>query len=357
MIWHLLFGNLTDRATEAGLHHLCWVFAALTGFGVSLVAGAILIGAFRKRQVFEDTAQPDHDGLNAIQNSRTRVPTMGGLMILVGILVSAMLWGDVGRPILWVALGVMAALGLIGFVDDYIKLTRPKARGLTMKGKFFLQCIIGALAGWAVMGFVGGENARTLLLPFAEVGLPLGSWAIVWIAFIIVLTSNAVNLADGIDGLAGGCTVIAAAALFALGMFARGDSQVLAGASEMYVLAAATVGAVLGFLWYNSQPAQVFMGDTGSLALGGLLAVMALALKLEIPLILAGAVFYIDALTVFLQIAGFKATKKRIFPIAPIHHVFQLRFKWPDQRITVRLWIVAAVGAVASFALVKLRGS
>jgi phospho-N-acetylmuramoyl-pentapeptide-transferase len=196
------------------------------------------------------------------------------------------------------------------------------------------------------------------------VSLDLDVFYFPWAVLVIVATCNAVNLADGLDGLAGGCTAIVSAAMLGLGFLMihlgaglEDAAEAGAGGAEMCVVAAAILGSALGFLWYNVHPAQVFMGDTGALAIGGLLGYIALVLKLEAALLLAGVIFFVDEVTVFLQIAIYKITHKRIFPIAPIHHYFQTGLKWPEQKITARLWIIAGLGALISFALIRLRGS
>lgn len=357
---------LETWANVLGHGQLRYVFAAVTAFVFSLITGAYLIKKFHSRQVFEDTSQPDHDELNKIQSRKKNVPTMGGLMILCGIFAALLLWADLRSQYTVNGILCMVSLGALGLVDDYLKLSSVESRGLKKKTKLIFQIVVGLLVGYILFVNISEHPGATqFLVPFTEKwSFEMGAGYLLWAVLVIVATSNAVNLADGLDGLAGGCTAIAAAALMGLGFLIvrfGGGLEAFAGktpgAEEMCVIAAATFGGVLGFLWYNAHPAQVFMGDTGSLALGGLLGYVALGLKLEIPLLLAGAVFFIDELTVALQIVGFKLTRKRIFPIAPIHHYFQTGLRWPEQKITTRLWIVAALGALISFALLKLRGT
>lgn len=339
------------------------VMAGLTGFIVSLAVGAWLIRFFHEKSVIEDTTQPDHAGLNEVQSKKKNVPTMGGLMIIAGVLVSCLLWNDLMTDYAMIAVGVIAVLGVAGFIDDYIKLYHKPARGLNKKQKLIVQFILGAIVGYLLIRSgekltpEGAPNSATLIFcPFMEEPWNLGWWYILWSAFLMAVLSNAVNLTDGLDGLAGGSMVIAMAVTAFVIRIVFADVTAhfpvhLHGTSQVMVLAGATAGATLGFLWYNAHPAQIFMGDTGSLALGGILAYVALVAKLDILIFVIGAVFVIDELTVALQIASFKLTGKRIFPITPIHHYFQVHLKWPEQKIVMRFWIVGALAAVVSLAL------
>ena len=346
------FGNASLRSA----------LAALTAFAVALIVGAVLIRVFRSRRVIEDTSQPDHAGLDAIQKQKKDVPTMGGLMILSAVIVALALWADFRGAYVQIGIFCLASLGLLGLVDDRIKLTSRKSRGLKKRTKLLFQFTLGAVVGVLILVHTRGHDYGTrFYVPFAGgLSLDLGLWYVVWASFVIAASSNGVNLADGLDGLAGGCAAMAAAALLGFGWFVSQPSvgQYLAlphvpGGAELCVLSAAVVGAMLGFLWYNCHPAQIFMGDTGSLALGGLLGFIALALKLDLLLFLVGLVFFVDMLTVAMQIVSFKLTRRRIFPITPIHHYFQTTLRWPEQKITVRLWIIAALGAVASLVVLR----
>ena len=337
--------------------------AGLTGFIVSLAAGAWLIRFFHQKSVIEDTTQPDHAGLNAVQSQKKNVPTMGGLMIIVGVLAATLLWNDLGTDHTMLAVGVIAVLGVAGFIDDYIKLYHKPARGLNKKQKLIIQFILGGIVGYLLVrsGELGAHqdepNAATMIFcPFAGEAWDLGWWYVLWAAFLMAALSNAVNLTDGLDGLAGGSMVIAMGAMILVipMVFVTITQNSLMhppGTAQVMVLAGAVAGATTGFLWYNAHPAQIFMGDTGSLALGGLLAYIALVAKLDILVFVIGAVFVIDELTVALQIASFKLTGKRIFPITPIHHYFQVHLKWPEEKIVMRFWIVGVVAAVVSLAL------
>jgi phospho-N-acetylmuramoyl-pentapeptide-transferase len=337
--------------------------AGLTAFAVSLAAGAWLIRFFHQKQVIEDTSQPDHAGLDDVQRRKKNVPTMGGLMIIGGVLVATLLWNDLGTDHTMLAVGVIAVLGVAGFIDDYIKLYHKPARGLNKTQKLLVQFVLGGIVGWflvragAAAAPEGHPNAATLIfLPFAEEPRNLEMWYILWAAFVMAALSNAVNLTDGLDGLAGGSMVIATGAMILIApmVFANISMRYFIqppGQAQALVLAASVAGATAAFLWYNAHPAQIFMGDTGSLTLGGLLAYIALVAKLDVLIFVLGAVFVIDELTVALQIASFKVTKKRIFPITPIHHYFQVHLKWPEQKIVARFWIVGIVAALVSMAL------
>ena len=342
------FGNLAVRC----------VVAALTAFVVSLATGAWLIRTFRRKRVIEDTTQPDHAGLNAIQSKRKDVPTMGGLMMAAGIVVATLLWCDLGGPFAWAGLAVAVLMAGLGLVDDIIKLRGKGRRGLTKKQKLLVQFAVGGALGFVLMRLAEGRTFDTrIAIPFVGGMLQPGLWYIPWTAFIVVATSNATNLTDGIDGLAGGCAVLAAAVLALLGITGVAGlfpgKLAHPGLPVAAMLAASLLGAALGFLWYNCHPAQIFMGDTGSLMIGGLLAYVALLLKFEVLFFLIGLVFFVDELTVALQIACYKLTKRRIFPITPIHHYFQVHRKWPDQKITVRAWIIGTVAGIVSLVVLR----
>ena len=361
-IWlHGLSESETSLEVLGNLTSSC-ALAALTAFAVTLIAGAWLIRTFRRRGVIEDTSQPDHAGLNAIQAKKKDVPTMGGLMIIAGIIVTLALWADIRNAYVQLSLFCLLALGVLGFMDDYIKLTRKRSRGLRKRTKLAFQFALGAAIGWMILAHTRGQEYGTrFYVPFTSgLSFDMGMWYVIWASFVIAASSNAVNLADGLDGLAGGCVALAAAGLLALGCFVAqpGSGNYLAlpqvlGAAQLCIIAASVVGAMLGFLWYNCHPAQVFMGDTGALALGGLLGFVALALKLDLLLFLIGLILFVDLATVALQIVSFKLTRRRIFPITPIHHYFQTHLRWPEQKIAVRLWIVAALALAVSFAVLR----
>ena len=363
MLWNILFERWVDAA---GYGQVRYIIAAITAFAVSLVTGAYLIRRCHRNAVFEDTSQPDHEGLNRIQSKKQKVPTMGGLMIVAGVLAALLLWSDVRSAYTVTGILCMLAFAGLGFLDDYLKLNRRHSRGLRMMPKLALVIIISVAVATLLFLNVCAQNGATWFrVPFFAGGsFDMGIAYVAWSVLVLAATSNAVNLADGMDGLAAGCAVTASGALLALGVLLAhfsispaSPSPAIYGGEQACLIAAAVLGSALGFLWYNVHPAQIFMGDTGALAVGGLLGYVALGLKLEIPLLAAGAVFFVDELSVFLQIVVFKVTRKRVFPIAPIHHYFQLALRWPEQKITARLWIVAALGALVSFALIQFRGT
>lgn len=337
------------------MHPACrLLFALPTAFVISALVGRLLMAWFHRRRVIEDTTQPDHAGLNAIQSQKKNVPTMGGLMILAGIIGAALLWSDLGSCHVQLGILVTIVLGALGFADDYIKLRHKPSRGLSKKSKLIAQTALGALAGLALMSFDAGSRES---FP-GSLPISLGWWYVLWAALVMAAASNAVNLTDGLDGLAGGLSVIA---FLALGAIALPFSVTLHGGfpgsavhEEMILLCLSAAGAVLGFLLYNAHPAEIFMGDTGSLMLGGLLAYAALAMKMDLFLLVVGAMFFVDMGTVALQIASFKLTRKRIFPITPIHHYFQVHLGWPEQKIVFRFWLTGAAVIWAFFMLLAV---
>jgi phospho-N-acetylmuramoyl-pentapeptide-transferase len=265
-------------------------------------------------------------------------------MILAAIVVSTLIWNDLRSPYAWIGLLVLGVLGVAGFVDDYIKLKHKPSRGLTKTQKLVIQFILGGVVGCLFIHQFG-VAAERISLTYRGPHWDIGWWYVPWCGFLVAATSNAVNLTDGLDGLAGGLSLFAALMMALIGLGA--------GYVSASLLTAAIAGGVLAFLWYNCHPARIFMGDTGSLALGGLLAYVALALQCEFILLIVGAVFFIEELTVAMQIVGFKLTKKRIFPITPIHHYFQVNLKWPEQKIVTRAWILGLAAAALGWAVEK----
>ncbi len=294
--------------------------------------------------------------------AKAGTPTMGGALILFAITVSTLLWGDLRNFYLWLALGVTLGFGAIGFADDYLKkVARRNEGGLSARAKFLLQVLVG-LIGAVALYLHPGYNTQ-LSVPFLKFVTPDLGWGYVLLAvFILVGTSNAVNLTDGLDGLAAGPVLIAAATYLILAYLAGNAKTAqylqifhVVGVGELTVFCGAVAGAVMGFLWYNAYPAQVFMGDTGSLSLGGALGVVALATKHEILLVLVGGIFVVEALSVIMQVGYFKATHgRRIFRMAPLHHHFELK-GWAEPKVIVRFWIIAVILALLAFSTLKLR--
>jgi phospho-N-acetylmuramoyl-pentapeptide-transferase len=287
---------------------------------------------------------------------------MGGALILVAIIAATLLWGDLRNRFVWIVLAVTAAFGLIGFWDDYLKLVVGDTRGLIARYKYFWQSVAGIGAALALYLTAQSEVETTLYVPFfKDVLLPLGVAFVVLAYFVIVGTSNAVNLTDGLDGLAIMPAVLIAAAL---GVFAYASGNVvfanylaipyIAGTGEVLVICAAIFGAGLGFLWFNTYPAQVFMGDIGALALGAALGVIAVVVRQEIVLFIMGGVFVMETVSVILQVASFKLTGKRIFKMAPIHHHYELK-GWAEPKVIVRFWIITVVLVLVGLATLKLR--
>ena len=289
---------------------------------------------------------------------------MGGLLILGATLIPTLLWGNLGNSYVWLGMGTMFFFGLVGFLDDYLKFKKRRSLGLIVRNKFVLQFILAAVFALIIMalGF-SGEFKLQIFLPFVKNWVPYLGWLYVpWIMLILVGSSNAVNLADGLDGLAIGLTLISATALTALTYIAGhkifsgylGIAQVPQ-AAELTVFAGALTGACLGFLWFNSHPAQVFMGDVGALSLGATLAAIAILIKQELLLFTVAGVFILEALSVVLQVGYFKLSGgKRIFKMAPLHHHFEL-LGWPEEKVVIRFWILGIIFALFSLATVKLR--
>ena len=290
-------------------------------------------------------------------------PTMGGLMILSGLLVSTLLWANPLNPYVWIVLGVTLSFGLIGFYDDYLKVTKQQANtGFGGRTRLTVEAAVAIVACTALAHLGSGAISTSLVFPFfKELVVNLGWGFMLLGAFVIVGAGNAVNLTDGLDGLAI-VPVMIAAASFGLIAYLAGNLvfadylqiHYVAGTGELAVLCGAVIGASLGFLWFNAPPASIFMGDTGSLALGGLLGTVAVAIKHEIVLAIIGGLFVLEAVSVIVQVVSFKLTGKRIFKMAPIHHHYE-QLGWTESQIVIRFWIVAVVLALAGLASLKLR--
>jgi phospho-N-acetylmuramoyl-pentapeptide-transferase len=287
---------------------------------------------------------------------------MGGLMILSGIVVSTVLWANPLNPYVWIVLGVTLGFGLVGFYDDYLKVTRQSHSGFSGRTRILAEAVIAAGACYALSKLGRPAFATSLAFPvFKDLVFNLSWFFIVFGAFIIVGAGNAVNLTDGLDGLAI-VPVMIAAASFGLIAYLAGNAvfadylqiHYVAGTGELAVLCGAVIGSGLGFLWYNAPPASVFMGDTGSLALGGMIGAIAVATKHEIVLAIIGGLFMLEAVSVIVQVVSFKLTGKRVFRMAPIHHHFE-QLGWTEPQIVIRFWIVAVVLALAGLATLKLR--
>ena len=334
------------------------ILAALTALAISLLVGPRMIRWLADYQVGQRVRS---DGPQT-HLSKAGTPTMGGALILAAIVAATLLWADLANRFVWVVLLVTIAFGLIGFWDDYLKLVVGNSRGLIARYKYFWQSFAGL--GAAIVLYVTAQSPAdtTLYVPFFKhFVVPLGVLFIPLTYFVIVGSSNAVNLTDGLDGLAIMPSVLVAGAL---GVFAYASGNVvfsnylgipyLAGAGEVLVICSAIFGAGLGFLWFNTYPAQVFMGDIGALALGAALGVIAVVVRQEIVLFIMGGVFVMETVSVILQVGSFKLRGKRIFRMAPIHHHFELK-GWAEPKVIVRFWIITVILVLLGLATLKLR--
>ena len=354
MLYHLLYPPLnvvqyiTVRTAAAGI----------TAFLISLVVGPWLIRTLRGFQI----GQVVRDDLAGHQ-SKAGTPTMGGLLILTAATVPTLAWGDLTNPYVWIAILSMIAFGLVGFLDDYLKIVRRDHNGLRPRYKLLGQAAVALAVGLALLWMTGREIYDTeLVLPFFKQLTPDLGWLYVPFGMLVmVFFSNAVNLTDGLDGLAISLFIVAAAAMTALA-YVTGHATFaeylllthVAPAAELTVFCGALVGAGLGFLWYNSHPAEIFMGDVGSLALGGALGTVAILIKQELLLPIVGAVFVIELLSVVIQVGSFKLTGQRVFRMAPLHHHCEL-IGWSEPKVISRFLIAAVVFACFSLATLKLR--
>ncbi len=334
------------------------IFATITALVLSLVIGPYMI---RKLSSYKIGQQIRDDGPQS-HLSKAGTPTMGGSLILIAIAISTLLWSDLSSEKAWVVLGVTMSFGLIGGVDDYKKLVYGNSKGLSAKAKYFWQTVFGFMAAYFIFVNAKTPIETTLIIPFMKDALiPLGGSFVVFAYLVIVGSSNAVNLTDGLDGLAIMPTVMVAGAL---GVFAylAGHATFanylgipyVSGVGELTIFCGALVGSGLGFLWFNTYPAQVFMGDVGALALGAALGVIAIYVRQELVLVIMGGIFVMETVSVILQVGSYKLTGKRIFKMAPIHHHFELK-GWPEPRVIVRFWIITVVLVLIGLASLKVR--
>jgi phospho-N-acetylmuramoyl-pentapeptide-transferase len=333
--------------------------AAVTALVLSLGLGRFLIARLRDMQVGQHIREEGPQS----HYSKKGTPTMGGILIIMAVIIPTLLWADLRNVFVWVAMGSMLAFGLIGFYDDYRKVTRKRNLGLTARAKFALQILVAGTVGFYLvwMSTFGAFTTR-LSLPFLKQWTPdLGWFYAVFIVIVIVGAANAVNLTDGLDGLAIGSSLVAAAT-FALLSYVVGNAVAASylgllnvkGTGELTVFCGALVGASLGFLWYNCNPAEVFMGDVGSMALGGAIGTVAVLIKQELLLVLVGGLFVMEAVSVIVQVASFRLTGRRVFRMAPLHHHFELK-GWPEPKVIIRFWILAILFALMSLSTLKLR--
>lgn len=343
-----VFSYLTMRA----------ILGVLTALLISLLMGPALIRYLQRLQI----GQAVRDDGPQSHLSKAGTPTMGGLLIIASISISTLLWADLNNRYVLVALAVLLGFGIVGFIDDYRKVVQKNSRGLPGKWKYFWSSLVAGGAAVTLYGFATVGAETQLLVPFFKDVMPqLGVFYVVLAYFVIVGTSNAVNLTDGLDGLAIVPTIMVAGAL---GIFAYASGNVnfsaylnipyLPLSGELLVFCTAICGAGLGFLWFNTYPAQVFMGDVGALALGAALGVVAVMVRQELVLFIMGGVFVMETLSVMLQVGSYKLRGKRIFRMAPIHHHYELK-GWPEPRVIVRFWILSLVFVLIGLATLKLR--
>ena len=335
-------------------------WAALTALIISFIFGPWLIERMRRIKLGQYIRE---EGPKSHQQ-KAGTPTMGGILINVAIIIPTILWADILNPYIWIILFVTFAYGVIGFVDDYRKLIKKQNEGLTAKEKFSMQIGVALAAGLAIayLPSIHNNYSTVLTFPFFKMlHLNLGFLYIPFIIVVLVGASNGVNLTDGLDGLAIGSTLIVAVTYtiltYAAGNFRVADYLRIAWvpqAAELAVFCGAMVGASLGFLWFNAHPAEIFMGDVGSLALGGAIGCLAVMIKQEILLGLVGGLFVIEGMSVVLQVASFKLTGRRIFKMSPLHHHFELS-GWRETKVVVRFWIIAIIFALVSLSTLKLR--
>lgn len=360
MFYHLLY-PLRDFISAFNVFRYITfraAMAALTAFILSLIFGPILIRKLKELKLGEKINKADSLKLDDLHRHKQNTPTMGGILILGAVIISTLFWADLTNHCVWIVLFSTVWLGLTGFIDDYLKQTKKKAGGLSPAIKFSSQIILGLILG--IILIIDSHYNVKLEIPFLKgINLDLDGLYVLFVILVISGSSNAVNLTDGLDGLAIGIVVMVGIA-FSVLCYISGNVNLsnylfvsyIEGAGELTIFCASIVGAGLGFLWFNCYPASIFMGDVGSLALGGAIGTVALLIKKEMLLIIVGGIFVLEAVSVILQVGIFKLTKKRIFKIAPLHHHFQF-LDWPENKVIVRFWIIA--GLLALFALVTLK--
>ena len=350
------------------------VFASLTALFIAMFIGPYVIQKLREFQIGQYIRE---DGPQS-HMKKSGTPTMGGVLIVIAILLPTVLWSDPGNPFVWIAVCATLAFGAVGFADDYIKVVKRRNLGLTARAKLFWQCLSSAGVAIALVSLAQFRMfSTTVSVPFIKILRPDLQWHwaasiphlgwlvylpfVAFVIFVLIGSSNAVNLTDGLDGLAIGCTIIAAGALAVL-TYVSGhvvfadylELQRMPMVGELTVFCGSMVGASIGFLWYNAHPAEVFMGDVGSLALGGAIGTVAVAIRQELLLPFIGGIFVLEAVSVVLQVGSYKLRKKRIFKMAPLHHHFE-QLGWHESKVIARFWIGALVFALFALTTLKLR--
>ena len=358
MLYHLLYPLHDTISAFNVIRYLTFrsIAAALTALLLSFILGPILIRLLEDRQIGQTIREDPPERHQA----KAGTPTMGGVLILGALLLSTLLWSEWTNPYMWLVVGVTICFGTLGLVDDYQKAIRKNPAGIRARTKLLYQVLIASLASLALYNFPAFDSELSVPL-FKNFHPAIGLAYVPFMMFVVIGASNAVNLTDGLDGLAIGPVLITASVI---GLFAYvAGNHVIAdyleikyvpGAGTLAMFCAAMVGAGLGFLWFNTYPASVFMGDTGALALGGALGTIAVIIRQELVLAVAGGIFVLEALSVILQVVSFKLLGRRIFRMAPIHHHYELK-GWPEPQIIVRFWIVSIILGLISLSLLKLR--
>jgi phospho-N-acetylmuramoyl-pentapeptide-transferase len=361
MLFYLLYPLHDDVRVLNVFRYITFrtALATLTALLISLALGSRLIDRLREFQIGQ---QIRPEGPLSHQ-SKKGTPTMGGLLILIAVILPSLLWADPANPYVWIVLISTLLFGIIGFADDYLKITRKRSLGLTARQKFAAQWTVALGISMALLSMARlGYYTTILSIPFFKKWTPdLGLLFVPWAMLVIVGAANAVNLTDGLDGLAIGSSLIASGT-YAILAYVAGHAKVagyldvpnVRGVGELAVICGTLVGASLGFLWFNCNPAQVFMGDVGAMAIGGTLGTIAVVIKQELLLVFVGGLFVIEAASVIIQVASFRLRGKRVFRMAPIHHHFELG-GWPEQKVVIRFWIVAIIFALLGLSTLKLR--
>ena len=359
MLYHLLYPLHTTFSVFNVFRYITFrtIYASLTAFFICFLLGPWMIKKLAHMQV----GQYIRDDGPQSHLDKAGTPTMGGTLIILSLTAAILLWSDLTNYYVWIVLFVIIGYGAIGFIDDYLMQVKKQSKGLSVRSKLLLQTIVALIAGYLV--YSTPDFSTQVTIPFFKNIRPDFGWGyIIFAAFVIVGASNAVNLTDGLDGLAIG-PVIIAAATYMIFAYVTGHVKIagylqinyVSGSGELTIFCGALAGAGLGFLWFNAYPAQIFMGDVGSLSLGAFLGTIAVITKQEILLVLVGGIFVIEALSVIFQVGFFKMTSgKRIFKMAPLHHHFELK-GWPEPKVIVRFWIIAIALALLAMSTLKLR--
>ncbi len=357
MFYHLFYPYASEYGAFNVFRYITFRTGAatLTALFIAFMVGPPLIRALERLRMDQPIREigPDH-------KSKEGTPTMGGLLILLSLLVSVLLWSNLDNRFVWIVIGITTGYGVLGFIDDYRKVKAGHSGGLSARAKLFWQTLMAF--GVAIAIYADPNFDAQLAVPFFKNFTPdLGIFYVPFATFVIVATSNGVNLTDGLDGLAIGPVLIAAGTFLILSYAAGhlGIADYLAikyvpGSGHLAIFCGALIGGGLGFLWFNASPAQLFMGDVGSLALGGALGTIAVLIRQEFLLPIVGGIFVVEVLSVMIQVASFKMTGKRVFLMAPIHHHFE-KLGWPEQKIVVRFWIVSAILGLVALSTLKLR--